>query len=184
MSDTLRHPHGASSTAWVFDVAGDGVTPFLVAGSSVTGWTAQTSGSQYTDLLAADFSTAIDHVLTSDGTDGYTVGQIPLFYSPAGISGMWISADGGPRVWLPANDIDQRLITLEDTIDDLLNRMGGAEARLALAAMFVNQTGTDPWSTRPDIAADNLLLWAGQTNPGIGGGYMRDNLDIFVDRTP
>jgi hypothetical protein len=182
----MRHPHGASSDAWVFTIAGDGVTPQLLGGSDVTCWSDQTAGAQYTDLLDGDGVTPITSVTTSTGGVGaYTIGQIPLFYGPDTISGMWISADLGPRVWLPANDLDSRVTAAEDAITNNANRLDALERLSAITVVFNNNDGSG-WTARPDIAGDRFMLWPGPTPPGIGGTpeYMRDGLDMFLDRTP
>jgi hypothetical protein len=183
-----RHPHGASSDAWVFTIAGDGVTPQLLGGSDVTCWSDQTGGTQYTDLLDGDGVTPITSVTTSAGGVGvYTIGQIPLFYGPDSISGMWISADLGPRVWLPSNDLDARVTANEDEVANNGNRLDALEDLSLITVLFTNNDGSGwPVGGRPAIAGDRFMLWPGPTPPGIGGTpeFMRDNLDMFLDRTP
>jgi hypothetical protein len=181
----MRHPHGASSDAWVFALAGDGITPNLVGGADITCWSDQTGGTQYADLLDGDGATPITSVTSSSGSSAYSIGQIPLFYGPDNISGMWISAAGGPRTYLRANDLDARANDLEDGADARDNRLDLLEKLSDVTPFFMNDDGSG-FGARPDFAGDRLGMWFGGTNPGIGGDpeAMRDNLDVFVDRTP
>lgn len=92
-----RQPFGATLADFAYDIDGTTGDAEFVAGSTVAFWNDQQTGAQYTDLLDLDGVTAIDHVITSDGTDGYAVGTIPQLYGPPGVYMMWASADGGPR---------------------------------------------------------------------------------------
>jgi hypothetical protein len=84
-----RFTFGGTAGDFVFATNSD---LFLkVAPSAVlTFWSAQTGGTQYTDLiLNGSPATTITATL---------VGQVPVFSGPDGITQMWVSADGGPRV--------------------------------------------------------------------------------------
>jgi hypothetical protein len=182
-----RSPYGGQVSDWVFDVAGDGVTPQLVAGSTIIGWTDQTGGSAYSDYLDGDGVTPLTSILSSAGTPAYSIGQIPLFWGPPGVrSGMWISADGGPRVWMKPNDLGQRVLALENSVADNDNRLSALEELSAITPFFMDDGGTGTYDPRPDIAGDRIGLWFGNTSPGVGGTpeAMRNGLDIFTDRTP
>lgn len=92
-----RHPFGGGIADWVFDR--NSVSAVPSAGAAITAWTAREGGSQYTNLaLDPAGATPVTGVLTSDGTDGYGIGEIPIFYGPEDVTYMWLSADGGPRV--------------------------------------------------------------------------------------
>ncbi|MBZ6250398.1 hypothetical protein KVH27_18680 [Streptomyces olivaceus] len=63
----------------------------------ITFWDAINEGAQYTDLQ--DLSgTPITEVTTN------SVGSIPQFLGPDGVTGMWVEAGGGARVWMEAHD--------------------------------------------------------------------------------
>jgi hypothetical protein len=86
----------------VGSVTGSAVVGVAQAGAvDITCWTAETGGTQYTDLQTTA-GAPIDHVTTSDGSDGRAAGQIPPFYGPDGINVVWAAAAAGPRVRLAA----------------------------------------------------------------------------------
>lgn len=96
-----RHLFGGTIADWtvqpVDGVDGEDDIAQFVGGATITAWNAESGGTQYTDLLD-ESDTAVDHVTTSDGTDGRSVGTIPPFQGPDDIWAMWLSADGGPRL--------------------------------------------------------------------------------------
>lgn len=103
-----RHLFGGSLPDWTLTLV-DGVDGIddvaqAVGGSTVTAWNAETGGTQYTDLTDVS-DAAIDHVTTSDGTDGRTVGTIPPFFGPDDVWVLWVSADGGPRLMMVSPDV-------------------------------------------------------------------------------
>ncbi|QLQ37999.1 hypothetical protein [Micromonospora robiginosa] len=99
-------------------VSGDTVTigalsgkaAVVVGGVEITWWNAETSGTQYTDLLDSG-GAAVSAVLSSTTADGRALGQIPRVQYPDGITGAWASAGGGPRVWMAADVGDQAVAT-------------------------------------------------------------------------
>jgi len=118
-----RHLYGGGLADWVFDPDTDD-KPVLVGGATVTFWTSQTGGSQYTDLtanaLTAPGSGEFDHVTSDDGSGGFGLGIIPTFYGPDNIFQMWASANGGDRLLIMANDIGDVFGTLaSDTANSL-----------------------------------------------------------------
>jgi hypothetical protein len=98
-----RHTFGGDLAAWAF-TAGGGNVATLVGGATVTFWSAAAGGTQYTDLLLGDGTTAANYVASQDGTGGTVVGAIPTFYGPDGVVAMWASANGGPRALMVATD--------------------------------------------------------------------------------
>lgn len=100
-----RHSFGGEIAAWTFTVgAGDVAT--VVAGATVSFWSAPTGGTQYTDLATnADGTGAVDHITSADGTGATARGGLPLFYGPNDVWLMWASANGGPRALMLANDL-------------------------------------------------------------------------------
>jgi hypothetical protein len=100
-----RHSFGGDLAAWTM-TAGGGNVATLVGSATVTFWTAQTGGTQHTDLrLDAAGTQAADHIDSSSGSDGLTIGTIPMFWGPDEVVSMWASANGGPRMLILANDI-------------------------------------------------------------------------------
>jgi hypothetical protein len=78
----------------------------MIGGAVVQAFNAQTGGTQYTDLsLDAEGTLIVDHVNSSDASDGLQLGQIPPFYGPDDVWQMWLSANGGPRVLVTATDL-------------------------------------------------------------------------------
>jgi hypothetical protein len=100
-----RHPFGASAEDWIFET-GDGNTAVFSGGAVLTFWNARESGTEITDLSQdIDGATPLSGLLSSDGTGGYRLGQIPALYGPNNVTRMWVSADGGERVAIDALDI-------------------------------------------------------------------------------
>lgn len=92
-----RHPFGGGIADWVFAPDSNHV-PVLSAGAAITAWSSQQGGTQITNLSVDPAgATPVTGVLTSDGTDGYAYGEIPIFYGPEDVTVLWLSADGGPR---------------------------------------------------------------------------------------
>ncbi len=97
-----RHRFGGGIADWAFTLTSQNV-PVLEPGATVTFWSAQAGGTQYTDLATAvDGSGAISTVTAGIGV---TAGQIPAFYGPDEITFMWASANSGSRVLMEANDL-------------------------------------------------------------------------------
>lgn len=142
-----RHPFGGSIADYVID-ADSTLVATLQTGASITAWNARTSGSQYLNLsLDPSGTTLVTGVTSSDGTDGYSPGQIPIFYGPEDVTLLWISADGGTRVAIGAID--------------------SAQAAGELAVAFAQHTtATNPHSTTMGALAD-----ADFPTPVPTGGY-------------
>lgn len=112
-----RHPFGGGAPDWTISTA-DGVPVSAVGGASVTAWNQQYGGTQYTDLSFDEAgSLVVDHVTSSDGTDGMMLGQIPIFWGPPDVWEMWLSANGGPRARAQALDVADKVATALDDLD-------------------------------------------------------------------
>lgn len=92
MSTVGRYTFGAGAADFATRVVGGNFG--AAASTSISMWSAATGGSQYTDLLAANGTTAITTV--TSGSDG----SIPLFYGPVGVTVMWADGGGSERVKL------------------------------------------------------------------------------------
>jgi hypothetical protein len=100
-----RHRFGGDIAAWTMGV-GSGSAVTLTSAATVTFWSAQTGGTQYTNLASdAAGSTTFTSVTSSNGADGYSVGSIEPFYGPPDVAMMWASANSGPRMMMIANDV-------------------------------------------------------------------------------
>jgi len=131
-----RHPFGGGLSDWAIvpDTSGLAV---LTAGASITLWNMPTGGTRYTDLTNAA-SGAIDTVVSSDGTDGLMLGQIPQFYGPDGVWVMWAAindpGDGSAvRQQICSTDIGAQVdaqasnaATLQSSISDFNAKLGAA----------------------------------------------------------
>lgn len=142
-----RHPYGGGIADYAIHTDSTLVAT-LQTGASITAWNARTGGSQYLNLaLDPAGTTLVTGVTTSDGSDGYSPGQIPIFYGPEDVTLLWISADGGPRVAIGALD--------------------SAQAAGDLAAAFSQHvTATNPHLTTMGALAD-----AAFPTPLPAGGY-------------
>lgn len=99
-----RHPFGGGIGDWVYE-RNDSNAPVLAGGAVLTFWNLRVGGTQYTDLTQdLEGLTPAGTLLSSDGTDGYEVGDIPEFYGPPDQTLMWVSADGGPRHAIASQD--------------------------------------------------------------------------------
>lgn len=104
-----RYPFGGSLVDWTFaraeEVAGVPNLAQLVGGVQVTFWNAESGGTQYTDLLDMD-GEPITYVTSSDGSDGYEIGTLPMFQGPDDIKKMWADA-GGQRALMITTALDE-----------------------------------------------------------------------------
>jgi hypothetical protein len=138
---------------WAF--AYDGTNVIMVAGATITAWDSPTNGTQITDLLAADGTTAIDHISSADGTGDDALGQCPAFYGPDNVTNLWLSANGGPRVLASATDLS------DDVTDNGIQLMVTNGSLVALTNSFgapggvgtLDEDGLLTAAQRPDFPA-------------------------------
>lgn len=102
-----RHTFGGGVSDWTFaSVDGvDGVNDLaqLTGGVIISFYNAETGGTQHTDLINEGGSPATT-ITSSNGGDGRSVGTIPPFQGPDGVTQMWATAGGGPRTLMVASD--------------------------------------------------------------------------------
>jgi hypothetical protein len=111
-----RHRFGGGVDDIVYTINPDG-SMVVAPGVTVLCYTAETGGSQYTDLAgAADGSGAMTSVITNVvGVPG----ALPTFYGPDNILEMWMSAAGAARMRIACNDIAATVGTLNTTVTTL-----------------------------------------------------------------
>lgn len=170
----MRHTFGGDIAAYTFTTSPSGDVT-AIGGATLTFWPSQTGGPQIVDLsLANDGSIPIDH--TTSSTDPASLGMIPRFFGPDGVTQMWASANGGPRALIVAND--------GAGVADA-NAAGITQLTAQLAAHIA---GANPHGTRlvdlddvdQDAAADGQILaydlasgrWHAATVPGLAGVVM------------
>lgn len=127
-----RHPFGGSLSDWAIVPDGSGLA-VLTGGAEITAWNAQTAGTQYTDLATtAEGDAPDDHVTSSDGTDGLTVGQIPQFWGPDGVWVLWVSINGGPRVEMTSTDLGAAVDLQAGTVAGAISQVNTFAATLGV----------------------------------------------------
>lgn len=178
----MAFQYGLSAGALVMDTGGDdGLTATYISTPVYTFWSDQTStdpAAQYTNFSTdAAGLTPLPTVTGSDGTDGYLPGQLGLFYQQDPVAGMWMSANGGARVWITANDISTALDSLVAQTGDLQDQADGLSDLTALMPVMWPAASDGTWSPRPPVAAGRIVWWVGPTSPPIGGTpeYARNN---------
>lgn len=175
-----RHWFGRALTDWTMDVgdtttAGGATTgPVLATGPvTITFWSAAVGGVQYTDLLNAA-GNPITQVMSSDGSDGLTVGTIPQFQGPDGVAEMWADAGSGARYKMVATDLGSVVKDLSSTVADLQ----AAIATLSNSpGLVVYNASTASWPTRP--VDSRIYFWVGPTAPAL----IPDG-DLWINTSP
>ena len=153
-----RHPFCGGASDWAMTEA-DGLIPTPTAGATVTAWDSITGGAQIVDLsINSDGSSPIDHVSSSDGTDGLMLGQVPMFYGPDNVWEVWIQADDGPRVRVPTVDVGASIAGVESDISDVAADLAafvatkGANSGLA----SLDSSGLLAAAQRPTVSMTSL----------------------------
>lgn len=159
MREDRRHWFGRGATDWTFSLGGSTVSgsittaPALATGpATLTMWSQETSGAQYTDLLDAG-EAAITEVDSGNGVL-LPVGTIPRFLGPPDITYMWADGGAGVRYLLVATD-------LGDAIADMLPLSGGnmsGELRLDDDSPAASQDYVDSAITAAGVAGAPLIL--------------------------
>jgi hypothetical protein len=186
-----RHKFLGDLAAWAMALGADetstdgqsGKRALIIPSGTITFWSARTGGTQYTDLLD-DLGTAITSV-TADSDDG----EFPPIQGPDTSPDTWYMwADGsggsGPRRLVVATDIGDSVNTLLSRVEDLEEQMDAVQALLALAPVIVRENGDGTWPLRPDIVGARTAIWVGPDTAPVGGGYMTDGTDLYIDTQP
>lgn len=137
----MRHTFGQSLTDWTMSISESGQV--LVAGAvTVTFWSQEIGGVQYTDLLDGA-GAAVSTIVSSNGTDGRPAGTIPEFQGPDGITEMWADGGGGTRFKMIATDIGDLAATVDAnaaSISDLQATVSEL-APVATSGAYIDLTG-------------------------------------------
>lgn len=180
----IRHPFGGGIDDWIF-AEDENDVPVLQGGANLTFWNAREGGSQYTNLSQdPDGVTPIGVLVSSNGGDGYRIGQIPLFYGPPDVTTMWVGADGGERVAIDSIDVGDLAGQAQQTLDAHTAQRNAHGT--GLADLTDAQVGTPASRT-----AGNLVGWNGSSfallspaqasgavllNPPLSGGAYVGNI--------
>lgn len=185
----MRHKFGGTLDAWTFDLGDaatsqtgvDGFLAVVAPGMAVTFWDSAAAGTQYAALLDQT-STEISTV-TSDGA-----GELPEFWGPDAdpdVWWMWADANGGagPRRQILATDMGSSINELRSSILNLIAD-NDAQATLIDSSMGVvsYDAAASSWPARP--ADSRVYMWIGPTAPPVGGGYMQDGKDVWLNTVP
>ncbi len=181
-----RQQFGGGLADWTFAATSGGVQ--VIGGITVLCYSAETGGTQYTDLRTIT-GVAISSVVSSNGSDGRAIGTIPPFQGPDGIKEMWVSASSGPRARMVcAGDVDTA-VALATVKGDMMAASGpGVPARLAVGtngqALIANSALTlgvgwaspfDPTAVRKSAIEINVKDYG-----ATGGGVTNDAAFIQI----
>lgn len=173
-----RRLFGGDLTGWTMAL-GDTVTassgasgPQVLAQTSVsvTMWSAQSGGVQYTDLL--DQTGVAQTFVTTDAATG----QIPAFQGPDAdpeVTYMWADAGAG-RQLLVATDLGDVVAANTGAIATLQ----AAQAGTAAPTFVYYNTASSSYPDRPSTGAP--VWWIGPVAPPIGGTGAVDGLDYHI----
>lgn len=173
-----RHTFGQDLTSWTMLIDDESDVVSVAGGVTVTFWSAEVGGSQYTDLLDSGGSAA-SSIVSADGSGALSTGTIPKFSGPAEVTEMWADAGGGARAKMMATDLGGMVTDVRATVVDLQ----GVVALLSNSVGTVRyDSTTSSWPERP--VDSRTYLWIGPTAPTIGGTGMVDGVDLWINPTP
>lgn len=183
-----RHAFGGSVADYTVAAGGqvtvNGITGnelLLMPGIQVTFWDSASAGNQITDLLDAT-GTAVTYVTT----DAY--GSIPQFQGPDTSTETWhMWADGnggsGPRRIIVATDLGDTVNANKQSLLDVTNTVDSLQTLNASSLGVVEYDSVNnAWPTRPTDS--RIYMWVGSTAPPVGGGYMQDGRDFWLNPNP
>lgn len=160
----------------------DGTRALFIPAAVLQFWTAATGGLRITDLQDM-LGTPITEV-TADSN-----GEFPQILGPDTDSDTWLMyADGsgsgsGPRRAVTAIDLGETVSSNKQTVLDLVVTVNSLQGLASTSLGIVEyDSGTASWPTRPSDS--RIYVWVGPSNPPIGGGYMQDGRDFWLNPTP
>lgn len=190
-----RHWFLGDMAAWAMALGADetsvdsqsGKRALIIPAASITFWTAQTGGTQITDLLDS-IGTPITSVTADSGDGEFPPVQGPDTDPDTGAETweMWADGSGGagPRRRVVATDIGDVLSATIDSLTDLIAQVGGLQTLISNSPGAVEyDTETSSWPTRPD-GDSRWYLWVGPTAPPVGTPYMQDGRDVWINTAP
>lgn len=165
-----RHDFGGDIAAYVItkgDSQAAGSTAILTPGATVTFYSAQSGGSQHTDLQ--DLTGVAISSVTSDSN-----GSIPQLRGPDGVWAMWADANGGngPRNLMIATDVGEGISAAQSQA----NQAASDLASLVLTDLSNVDAGSP--------ADGDALVWSASQStwvPAAGGGSGVSVLDDLAD---
>lgn len=140
------YTHGGDLAAYVV-VAGEGNALTLGAGAALDAWNERDGGEQLTDLTDLD-GNPIAVISSSDGADGFTIGQITPYKAPN--PAIWLGEAGnpaGPRVLSLTVDMPKM-------ITDAVQAATAAEQAAGVAASAAAELAASSSVTGHEAAAD------------------------------
>jgi hypothetical protein len=184
-----RHWFLGDLAAWALDIGADetsinaqaGKRALLLPSGNLTFWSGSTGGTQLTDLLDN-----VGSPITSVTAD--SVGEFPQVQGPdTDPETWWMWADGnggaGPRRLVVATDVGDVVGNLSSGLTDLASDVSDLSALVSMSLGVVSyDSGTLSWPTRPTDS--RVYAWIGPTAPPVGGAYMADGKDIWINTTP
>lgn len=183
----MRHQFGGDLAAWSTDVGDEatsqsgqaGRLALFIPAATVTFYSQLSGGDQYTDLLD-NLSTPITSITTDSN------GEFPVFQGPDDVWVMWADGSGdgsGQRRLIAAIDLADTVAANRDSLTDLINTVASLQDLAASSLGIVEyDSGTASWPNRPSDS--RIYMWVGPSNPPIGGGYMQDGRDFWLNPTP
>lgn len=181
-----RYWFGQTLTDWTMVLGAssveNGVTyaPVQAAGPmTVTMWSAETGGVQYTDLLDASGS-PITEVTTADGSGTLPTGTIPQFQGPDGVAQLWADAGANVRYRMLSSDLGAVVAAQQTQLDNLENMVTNLDAltsNIVLAVVYDEVSST--WPTRPSVAGNRPVYWHGPNATPPPDGHMQTNDQFF-----
>lgn len=142
-----RYRYGGGIADWTMAVGDDvvigeltGKQALIVGGQTITFWTLEQGGDQYTDLVNSD-GVPTDVIVSSDGTGARAAGQIPPFFGPDGVTTMWAQAGDGPRALMVTTDAADVVVD-PGTILPPLSVSGPVSAGVGVHRLYNDTTAT------------------------------------------
>lgn len=184
-----RHWFLGDMSAWAMALGADetsvdsqsGKRALMIPSASITFWTAQSGGTQYTSLLDA-----IDTPITAATAD--THGEFNPIQGPDADPEIWYMwADGsggaGPRRLVVATDLADTVVANRASLLDLIGTVADLQTLNATSLGVVEyDTVAGAYPLRP--ADSRIYVWVGSTAPPVGGGYMQGGRDFWLNPTP
>lgn len=179
-----RHLFLGDLASWATDIGADetsinsqvGMRVLFIPSAQITFWSAATGGSQYTDLQDTIGSAVMS--VTADAN-----GEFPQVYGPDGVWFMWADGGAAARRLVVATDFGATIDSNVQSISDLTTQVTSQSALVASSLGVVEyDSASSSWPTRPSDS--RIYVWVGPSAPPVGGGYMQDGRDFWLQPNP